>query len=110
MLIKTEFVPLSHVLSHILKITCRSGKENGHYSERGVRVRDLMAQNDSVIPGFCPIKDALRGNRKSMSHRDRTTVSIETHRCSVCPVEFSLSVLTKDYTKQPVTQTHSQEL
>lgn len=51
---------------------------------------------------------AVRGNSKSLSHRVRTTVSIETHGCSVGPVEFSLLVLTIDHTKQPVTQTHSQ--
>lgn len=46
----------------------------------------------------------VRGNGKSLSRRVRTTVSIETHGCSVCPVEFSLLGLTIDHTKQPVTQ------
>lgn len=100
----------TYINSHTQNKPCHSGKENRHYSERGVRVRDLTAQNDSVIHGFCPVKDVLTGNRKSVSHRDRTTVSIETRRCSVSPVEFSLSGLTIDYTKQPVTQIHSQEL
>ncbi len=46
----------------------------------------------------------VRGNGKSLSRRVRTTAFIETHGCSVCPVEFSLLGLVIDHTKQPVTQ------